>query len=142
HPVLITTPRPLALTSLQLGCLVGVYYERPVRETLAFAMWTDLRNRSTTLSDQLRDANLSQVIFPAPSQAPLASHRNGSTVASPAPLTESPVPKRSGIIPGAIAAALFIGFILALYTVLWKCMVSPPKRGKRKRVLKGVRGAV
>lgn len=28
----------------------------------------------------------------------------------------------------AIAATLFIAFILALYTVLWRCMVSPPQR--------------
>lgn len=29
---------------------------------------------------------------------------------------------------GAIAATVFIIFLLALYAVLWKCMVSPPKR--------------
>ncbi|XP_072537232.1 uncharacterized protein [Salminus brasiliensis] len=102
-------------------------------------MWMELKNRTNTVYDELRDGNLSQVILPGPSRAPLSSSlQNGSTVASPAPLTETP--KRSGIVPGAIAAALFISFILALYTVLWKCMVSPPKRGKRKRILKGVRG--
>ncbi|XP_049341883.1 uncharacterized protein sb:cb288 isoform X1 [Astyanax mexicanus] len=102
-------------------------------------MWMELKNRTSTVYDELRDGNLSQVHFPGPSQASLTNLlRNGSTVASPAPLTETP--KRSGIIPGSIAAALFISFILALYTVLWKCMVSPPRRGKRKRILKGVRG--
>lgn len=29
---------------------------------------------------------------------------------------------------GAIAATVFIAFLLALYAVLWKCMVSPPQR--------------
>lgn len=29
---------------------------------------------------------------------------------------------------GAIAATLFIGLLLLLYAVLWKCMVSPPQR--------------
>ena len=32
-----------------------------MRETLIFTMWMELRNRSSALSDQLRDANLSQV---------------------------------------------------------------------------------
>ncbi|XP_049341884.1 uncharacterized protein sb:cb288 isoform X2 [Astyanax mexicanus] len=81
-------------------------------------MWMELKNRTSTVYDELRDGNLSQVHFPGPSQASLTNLlRNGS-----------------------IAAALFISFILALYTVLWKCMVSPPRRGKRKRILKGVRG--
>ncbi|XP_045559264.1 uncharacterized protein isoform X1 [Salmo salar] len=34
--------------------------------------------------------------------------------------------------PRAIAAAVFIGFVLGLYAVLWKCMVSPPQRKKRR----------
>lgn len=32
------------------------------------------------------------------------------------------------VLLGAIAATVFIAFILALYAVLWKCMVSPPQR--------------
>ncbi len=32
------------------------------------------------------------------------------------------------VFAGAIAAALFISFLLALYAVLWKCMVTQPKR--------------
>ncbi|XP_041855250.1 uncharacterized protein sb:cb288 [Melanotaenia boesemani] len=38
----------------------------------------------------------------------------------------------SGIIPGAIAATVFIAFLLALYAVLWKCMMSPPQRKRSK----------
>ncbi|KAF7694920.1 uncharacterized protein sb:cb288 [Silurus meridionalis] len=83
----------------------------------------------------LQHGNLSQVIPPAPAWLPLTSHRNGSLMASPATITERP--KRSGIVPGVIAAGIFICFLLALYTALWKCMVSPPRRGKRKRILKG-----
>ncbi|KAG7332058.1 hypothetical protein KOW79_003892 [Hemibagrus wyckioides] len=80
-------------------------------------------------------ANFSQVIPPAPAWFPLTSDRNSSLVASPAPVTEKP--RHSGIVPGLIAAGIFIILLLALYTVLWKCMVSPPRRGKRKRILKG-----
>ncbi|XP_036954464.1 uncharacterized protein sb:cb288 isoform X2 [Acanthopagrus latus] len=58
--------------------------------------------------------------------------RNGSTTAATS-RSEDSVAKASGIIPAAIAATLFIAFILALYTVLWRCMVSPPQR-KHSRV--------
>ncbi|XP_035392277.1 uncharacterized protein sb:cb288 [Electrophorus electricus] len=103
-------------------------------------MWPEVRN-GTVL--ELGEGNESQVVVPAPVWLPLTSLRNGSMVASPSPLTETPLHKRSGIIPGLIAAALFITFLLALYTVLWKCMVSPAtKRGKRTRGLKSVRRAV
>ncbi|XP_065805051.1 uncharacterized protein sb:cb288 isoform X2 [Labrus bergylta] len=57
----------------------------------------------------------------------------GSTAASTRPShTEESLTRTSGIIPGAIAATLFIAFLLALYAVLWKCMVSPPQRKHRK----------
>ncbi|KAL4635988.1 hypothetical protein GN956_G13166 [Arapaima gigas] len=50
------------------------------------------------------------------------------------PNTESPV-ESSGIVPGLIAAALFIAFLLALYAMLWKCMVSQHNRkGAMRRV--------
>ncbi|XP_047011334.1 uncharacterized protein sb:cb288 [Ictalurus punctatus] len=88
----------------------------------------------------LQRGNFSQVIPPAPAWLSLTSQRNGSLVASPAPITERP--KRSGIVPGLIAAGIFIMLLLALYTALWKCMVSPPKRGKRKRILKGTNATV
>ncbi|XP_035854846.1 uncharacterized protein sb:cb288 isoform X3 [Sander lucioperca] len=35
---------------------------------------------------------------------------------------------------GAIAATVFIAFLLALYAVLWKCMVSPPPQRKHSKV--------
>lgn len=58
--------------------------------------------------------------------------RNESTAIPRPSYTEDPQPRGSGIIPGAIAAAVFIGFVLGLYAVLWKCMVSPPQRKKRR----------
>nr|XP_046243967.1 uncharacterized protein sb:cb288 isoform X2 [Scatophagus argus] len=59
--------------------------------------------------------------------------RNGSTAAATPPShAEDSLGKSSGIIPGAIAATVFISFLLALYAVLWKCMVSPPKRKHSK----------
>ncbi|XP_062855475.1 uncharacterized protein sb:cb288 [Trichomycterus rosablanca] len=93
-------------------------------------------------SSVLQPGNLSQVPPPAPAWLPLTSHRNGSMLASLAPITERPVQKRSGIVPALLAAAIFIAFLLALYAVLWKCMVSPPKRGKKRRILKTARAPV
>ncbi|XP_034026637.1 uncharacterized protein sb:cb288 isoform X2 [Thalassophryne amazonica] len=60
--------------------------------------------------------------------------RNGSVataITHPSSGEES-LTRSSGIIPGGIAAAVFIVCLLALYGVLWKCMASPPKRKKRK----------
>ncbi|KAK2840691.1 hypothetical protein Q7C36_012270 [Tachysurus vachellii] len=91
-------------------------------------MRTELRNNT-------RHTNLSQVIPPSPAVLPITSERNSSLVASPTPVTEKPRP--SGIVPGLVAAGIFIILLLALYTALWKCMVSPPRRGKRNRILKG-----
>ncbi|XP_072917369.1 uncharacterized protein [Hemitrygon akajei] len=34
----------------------------------------------------------------------------------------------SGLIPGMTAAAIFIVFLLGLYTILWKCMSFQTKR--------------
>ncbi|XP_068594912.1 uncharacterized protein sb:cb288 [Brachionichthys hirsutus] len=56
--------------------------------------------------------------------------RNGSSGSTLPSHTEDSLTWSSGIVPGAIAAALFIAFVLVLYTVLWKCMVSPPQRRK------------
>ncbi|XP_054895485.1 uncharacterized protein sb:cb288 [Poeciliopsis prolifica] len=47
--------------------------------------------------------------------------------------TEDSLTRANGIIPGAIAASVFIAFLLALYTVLWKSMTSPLQRKKSKR---------
>ncbi|XP_051279681.1 uncharacterized protein sb:cb288 isoform X1 [Dicentrarchus labrax] len=59
--------------------------------------------------------------------------RNVTTAAATRPSqTDDSLTKSSGIIPGAIAATVFIAFLLALYAVLWKCMVSPPQRKHSK----------
>ncbi|CAH2274968.1 Hypothetical predicted protein [Pelobates cultripes] len=39
---------------------------------------------------------------------------------------------RSGLVPGLIAAAIFIVFLLCLYTILWRCMVSQSKRHRKR----------
>ncbi|XP_078522885.1 uncharacterized protein LOC144791938 [Lissotriton helveticus] len=46
--------------------------------------------------------------------------------------TSYPTPP-SGIVPGIIAASLFISFLLCLYAILWKCMVSMPKRQMKRQ---------
>ncbi|XP_040899183.1 uncharacterized protein sb:cb288 isoform X2 [Toxotes jaculatrix] len=59
--------------------------------------------------------------------------RNGSAAAATPPSrTEDSSTRSSGIIPGLIAATVFIAFLLALYAILWKCMVSPPQRKHSK----------
>ncbi|XP_033852593.2 uncharacterized protein LOC117397817 [Acipenser ruthenus] len=40
----------------------------------------------------------------------------------------------NGIVPGGIAAAVFIGLLLGLYAILWKCMVTAPKRKQTMRM--------
>ncbi|KAM4746017.1 uncharacterized protein FYW61_016994 [Anableps anableps] len=61
-------------------------------------------------------------------------NENVSSAAATHPsYTEDSLTRRTGIIPGTIAASVFIAFLLALYSVLWKCMMSPPKRKKSKR---------
>ncbi|RVE67963.1 hypothetical protein OJAV_G00086800 [Oryzias javanicus] len=40
--------------------------------------------------------------------------------------------RSSGIIPGIVAAAIFITFLLSLYAVLWRCMTSPRQRKRSK----------
>ncbi|XP_059193695.1 uncharacterized protein sb:cb288 isoform X3 [Centropristis striata] len=69
----------------------------------------------------------------------IVQHRNaifpheGSTAAATHPSgTEDSSTSSSGIIPGAIAATVFIAFLLGLYAILWKCMVSPPPRKHSK----------
>ncbi|CAL1614899.1 unnamed protein product [Knipowitschia caucasica] len=51
------------------------------------------------------------------------------------PLTDPSESERSGIVPALVAAGLFITLLLALYTVLWKCMDSriPEKKKSRSR---------
>ncbi|XP_041089571.1 uncharacterized protein sb:cb288 [Polyodon spathula] len=40
----------------------------------------------------------------------------------------------NGIVPGGIAAAVFIALLLGLYTILWKCMGTAPKRKQTMRM--------
>ncbi|XP_029460052.1 uncharacterized protein LOC115092844 isoform X3 [Rhinatrema bivittatum] len=44
--------------------------------------------------------------------------------------------QKSGIVPGIIAAAIFISFLLCLYAILWKCMVYAPKRNMKRHKAK------
>ncbi|KAF3695558.1 hypothetical protein EXN66_Car011234 [Channa argus] len=95
-------------------------------------MWTEAKNRSSTVNTDGNsskiDTGVTRQLFNSYLQT------NGSATAATRPSgSESPVTKQSsGIIPGAIAATVFIAFILALYAVLWKCMVSPPQRKHSK----------
>ncbi|XP_060927234.1 uncharacterized protein sb:cb288 [Limanda limanda] len=98
-------------------------------------MWTEEEKKnqseSSTIaagdSSKMGDPDLTGQLFQAIQQ------RNGSAAAVTLPSsTEDPSTTISGIIPGAIAAAVFITFLLALYAVLWKCMVSPPQRKHSK----------
>ncbi|XP_034152595.1 uncharacterized protein sb:cb288 isoform X2 [Esox lucius] len=96
-------------------------------------MWSEVKNHTKIV---FRGGNTSEGAVPIhPWVHSTKQHSNGSqsSTANPPPSHMDPLARGSGIIPGAIAAAVFIGFILALYTVLWKCMVSPPQR-LRKRV--------
>ncbi|XP_034548858.1 uncharacterized protein sb:cb288 [Notolabrus celidotus] len=96
-------------------------------------MWTALTNTSRTPD---RDGDSSKMVDPDLRTWQLlhtVQQMNGSTAASTQPShTEDPSARNSGIIPGAIAATVFITFLLALYAVLWKCMVSPPQRKHNK----------
>ncbi|KAJ8379242.1 hypothetical protein SKAU_G00000200 [Synaphobranchus kaupii] len=90
-------------------------------------MWEELKNKT----DLWRDGNAS---LKAVSEQPwfvTDALYNGSTANPQAPGTDPD--SVSGIIPGSIAAAVFISFLLALYAILWKCMVTAPKRKERKR---------
>ncbi|KAJ4941701.1 hypothetical protein JOQ06_011577 [Pogonophryne albipinna] len=89
-------------------------------------MWTEVKNRSRTVTS---GGNSSMMVDSDLTLLQNAQHRNGSTAAATRPShTEDSLTSSSGIIPGAIAATVFIAFLLALYAVLWKCMVSPPQR--------------
>ncbi|KAM9858041.1 uncharacterized protein ACBR49_020097 [Aulostomus maculatus] len=89
-------------------------------------MWTENEN-SFDNSSKMVDPDLTW-------RALHVQHTNGSTAASthPSGTEESLSGSSSGIVPGVIAAAVFITFLLTLYAVLWKCMVSPPQRKRRK----------
>ncbi|XP_050931198.1 uncharacterized protein sb:cb288 isoform X1 [Lates calcarifer] len=94
--------------------------------------WTELKNKSETIinsgkSSKMVDPDVTRQLLHAVQQI------NDSTTAATRPSrTEGSLTRNSGIIPGAIAATVFIAFLLALYAVLWKCMVSPPQRKHSK----------
>ncbi|XP_061672086.1 uncharacterized protein sb:cb288 [Syngnathoides biaculeatus] len=92
-------------------------------------MWTEAQNDSKLVPDGVD--NTSEMVDPDLTWQAL--QRNGSTAAAVRPSsTEDALNTSNGIIPGAIAAAMFITMLLGLYAVLWKCMVSPPQRKRRK----------
>ncbi|XP_045559265.1 uncharacterized protein isoform X2 [Salmo salar] len=93
-------------------------------------MWTGLKNQTKIV---FSDGNTSERAVPMHTWVFATYEQRNESTAIPRPsYTEDPQPRGSGIIPGAIAAAVFIGFVLGLYAVLWKCMVSPPQRKKRR----------
>ncbi|KAM3610506.1 uncharacterized protein V6R79_004876 [Siganus canaliculatus] len=97
-------------------------------------MWTEMKNNSRTV---ISDGNSSRMVdLDLLSRQLLhTDHQiNGSAAAAAAASsrTDDSLSTSSGIIPGAIAAAVFIAFLLGLYAVLWKCMVSPPQRKHSK----------
>ncbi|KAM6943893.1 uncharacterized protein PEZ65_001817 isoform 2-T2 [Lycodopsis pacificus] len=69
-------------------------------------MWTEVKNKNVT-----SDGNSSEMVDPDLTLQLLHT-----------------VQRRNG----AIAATVFIALLLALYAVLWKCMVSPPQRKHSK----------
>ncbi|XP_054630821.1 uncharacterized protein sb:cb288 [Dunckerocampus dactyliophorus] len=94
-------------------------------------MWTETQNNSKSISSSV---NTSRMVDPDLTRQTLqVLQKNGSTAAAARPSSaEDALDTSNGIIPGAIAAALFIALLLGLYAVLWKCMVSPPQRKRRK----------
>lgn len=100
-------------------------------------MWTEVNNRSRAV---IGDGNRSKMVEPDLREQLLhtVQQRNVSAAAATHPSHgEDSLAKSGGIIPGAIAATVFIAFILALYAVLWKCMVSPPQRKHSKARVRG-----
>ncbi|KAG9335480.1 hypothetical protein JZ751_004609 [Albula glossodonta] len=94
-------------------------------------MWVEIKNKTNFDWD---DRNSSQGFVPGLAWGSLTTaQRNGERRAE-SELQDHPAAGRgSGIIPGGLAAAVFISFLLVLYAILWKCMVTSPKRGQKKR---------
>lgn len=98
-------------------------------------MWTesDVMNRSVSSNRNVSKVDDPDLTWLRLNPVPLRNA--GSTAGSIAAhntITEDSVSGSSGIVPAIVAAALFITFLLTLYAVLWKCMVSPPQRKKSK----------
>uniref|UniRef100_UPI0037E8C0AF uncharacterized protein isoform X1 n=1 Tax=Semicossyphus pulcher TaxID=241346 RepID=UPI0037E8C0AF len=105
----------------------------------ASEMWTEVKNKSKTVinnSNNSKNVLLNfQMVDPDLRTWQLLHtvQGNASTAAATRPShTEDSLSRSSGIIPGAIAATVFIAFLLGLYAILWKCMVSPPQRKHSK----------
>ncbi|XP_002932594.1 uncharacterized protein LOC100496891 [Xenopus tropicalis] len=61
--------------------------------------------------------------------------RTTQTWRSPVNPTNSSIPGpelKSGLVPGLIAATIFIMFLLCLYAILWRCMVSQANRHNKR----------
>ncbi|XP_072560176.1 uncharacterized protein [Paramormyrops kingsleyae] len=96
-------------------------------------MWKVAGNRTDELWFREISGNTSQrAILEQLGLSFAVAHSNGSQP-GPGTLTAAPpTQKTSGIVPGLIAAGLFILFLLGLYALLWRCMVSQPSRRQRK----------
>lgn len=93
-------------------------------------MWGELENKT----DLWRHGNASlKVVSEQLWVSVTDTLSNGSTPRPQAPGTGVPSERESGIVPGIIAAAVFISFLLALYAVLWKCMVTAPKSFRQEK---------
>ncbi|KAJ8339484.1 hypothetical protein SKAU_G00362700 [Synaphobranchus kaupii] len=94
-------------------------------------MWEEVKNKTDFI---WHDGNSSQgVLQELPWGSITAAHSNGSIATSHPSHTDPAGARGSGIIPGGIAAALFISFLLVLYAMLWKCMVTTPRRREKKK---------
>ncbi|XP_063050562.1 uncharacterized protein sb:cb288 isoform X2 [Engraulis encrasicolus] len=96
------------------------------------AMWTEQKNQ-TDFTLHGTNTTSQGVLEPPPWMSSTAEQTAGTTVVPWQSHTEQPLEPGSGIIPGMTASALFICFVLAVYALLWKCMVSPPRRRNQKR---------
>ncbi|XP_061115719.1 uncharacterized protein sb:cb288 [Conger conger] len=92
-------------------------------------MWEELEN-TTGLR---RDGNASRKFVSEQPWVSVSDMLSNGSAHPQAPGTDAPSDSESGIVPGVIAAAVFISFLLALYAVLWKCMVTAPKRQEKKK---------
>ncbi|KAJ8261105.1 hypothetical protein COCON_G00168280 [Conger conger] len=101
-------------------------------------MWEEVKNKTDFIG---HGGNSSRgVLQELPWSSSTAVHSNGSVATSHPSHTDPGDARGSGIIPGAIAAAVFISFLLVLYAVLWKCMVTTPRRREKKKKKRRSRG--
>ncbi|XP_056275523.1 uncharacterized protein sb:cb288 [Pseudoliparis swirei] len=88
-------------------------------------MWTVVNNKSEAVTGNSSETAAPDVTLPLLHPVQL----NGSTADATHPSgPEDSSTSRSGIVP----ATVFIALLRALYAVLWKCMVSPPRRKHSK----------